>query len=303
MADIILHHYDLLPFSEKIRRILAYKDLPWRSVEQPIMMPKPDLQALTGGYRRIPVLQIGADVYCDTACMARRIEELHPARPVIPAAQAGLIAIVEDWADHRLFMQAVPPTLVGLLPNLPAGFIDDRVRMSPAFSQEAVLAAAPQALGQLKLSLDRLEAQLTGRDFLLGADFTLADAACHHVVWFTRNNPAVYAEVTARPALAAWVARIDGFGPGRPEPLSAADALAIARAATPAHRDGDPSLSAGESKVGDEVGITADDYGPEATAGRITAIAADRITIERDDAALGAVAVHFPRAGYRVVRR
>ena len=71
MAEIIFHHYALSPFSEKIRRILAFKGLPWRAVDQPVMMPKPDLIALTGGYRRIPVLQIGADVYCDTALIAR----------------------------------------------------------------------------------------------------------------------------------------------------------------------------------------------------------------------------------------
>ena len=78
MAEIIFHHYALSPFSEKIRRILAFKGLLWRAVDQPLMMPKPDLIALTGGYRRIPVLQIGADVYCDTALIARRLDTLYP---------------------------------------------------------------------------------------------------------------------------------------------------------------------------------------------------------------------------------
>ncbi len=112
MSAIIFHHYPLSPFSEKIRRILAYKGLPWCSVQQPLMMPKPDLVALTGGYRRIPVLQIGADVYCDTALIARRLDELYPAKPLLPPAQAGLIGMVEDWADHRLFFQCVPPVIV-----------------------------------------------------------------------------------------------------------------------------------------------------------------------------------------------
>ena len=62
MADILLHHYDNSPFSEKIRLALGLKRLAWRSVIQPNMMPKPHLVPLTGGYRRIPVLQIGADV-------------------------------------------------------------------------------------------------------------------------------------------------------------------------------------------------------------------------------------------------
>ncbi|MEY4577459.1 MAG: hypothetical protein RL701_2162, partial [Pseudomonadota bacterium] len=68
MTDaLILHHYEASPFSEKIRRILAYKQQPWTAVRAPAVMPKADLLALTGGYRKIPVLQVGNHVYCDTA--------------------------------------------------------------------------------------------------------------------------------------------------------------------------------------------------------------------------------------------
>ena len=64
--DFILHHYDTSPFSEKVRLLFGLRDLAWKSVIQPTIMPKPELTPLTGGYRRIPVLQIGADVYCDS---------------------------------------------------------------------------------------------------------------------------------------------------------------------------------------------------------------------------------------------
>ena len=96
MTDIILHHYDLSPFSEKIRRVLAYKKIAWHAVEQPIMAPKPELTPLTGGYRRIPVMQIGADIYCDTALIARVLEARHPEPSVLPAALAGSIGLIED---------------------------------------------------------------------------------------------------------------------------------------------------------------------------------------------------------------
>jgi glutathione S-transferase len=94
MAEVVLHHYPLSPFSEKIRRVLAYKEIPWRAVEQPIMAPKPDLTPLTGGYRRIPVLQIGADIYCDTALMVRVLERLYPARPTLPPTLAGAASVI-----------------------------------------------------------------------------------------------------------------------------------------------------------------------------------------------------------------
>ena len=67
MDTLILHHYPASPFAEKIRRVLAFKQLAYRSVIIPDVMPKPDVLALTGGYRRTPILQIGADIYCDTA--------------------------------------------------------------------------------------------------------------------------------------------------------------------------------------------------------------------------------------------
>src|ERR1700720_4727412 len=65
MTDIILHHYETSPYAEKVRLGLGLKGLAWASVEIPVIMPKPDLTALTGGYRKPPVLQIGADLYCD----------------------------------------------------------------------------------------------------------------------------------------------------------------------------------------------------------------------------------------------
>ena len=100
MADeIILHHYDTSPFSEKVRVMLGVKGLSWRSVIQPVIMPKPELVPLTGGYRRIPVLQIGADVYCDTQCIMAEIERRH-ARPPVSGIRSGL-GMMLGWITER----------------------------------------------------------------------------------------------------------------------------------------------------------------------------------------------------------
>ena len=53
MTDIILHHYETSPYAEKVRLGLGLKGLAWASVEIPVIMPKPDLTALTGGYRKM----------------------------------------------------------------------------------------------------------------------------------------------------------------------------------------------------------------------------------------------------------
>jgi glutathione S-transferase len=52
MSALILHHYPTSPFAEKIRLVLGFKKLDWQGVTIPMVMPKPDLMPLTGGYRR-----------------------------------------------------------------------------------------------------------------------------------------------------------------------------------------------------------------------------------------------------------
>lgn len=298
MTEMLFHHYPLSPFSEKVRRVLAYKQLPWRAVEQPIMAPKPELTPLTGGYRRIPVLQIGADVYCDTALILRVIEKRHPTPSCLPAPLAGAISLLEDWADHRLFMQTVPPTVVRLIDQLPPAFFADRAAMTPAFTREALLAGAPHALSQALISLDRLDSQLQQTPFVLGDSFTLADAACFHPVWFMQHGGELFEGVRARPALSAWFDRITAFGSGTGTPLAALDALSIARAATPTDVLGgtaDPVYPAGS-----EVSVVPDDYGQEETRGRVARVSADEIVVLRTDPEVGEMAVHYPRAGYRI---
>src|SRR3954467_11551808 len=117
MTDVILHHFDNSPFSEKIRLILGFKQLAWRSVEVPRLLPKPDVVALTGGYRRTPFLQLGADIYCDTALMARVINGLAPQPPLYPTSAGGLQHLIAQWADSTLFWTAIP------YPTQPAGIV------------------------------------------------------------------------------------------------------------------------------------------------------------------------------------
>jgi glutathione S-transferase len=300
MADLILHHYPQSHFAEKIRRILAYKKLPWRGVEQPFMMPKPDLLPLTGGNRRIPVLQIGADIYCDSALIARHIEALHPTPVCLPPAQAGLIGLIEAWAGQVLMFQVLLPTFVELMPHLPPEFLIDRAAMSPRLSKEAVLSGAPHALEQTDISLNHLEAQLHDGLYLLGQTFSLADASCFYPLWLFKNSPLLFAHIEARPALAAWFARIEAFGAGEMTAMAATEALAIARAAEPAAITATDSIRVNDIGVGDEVAVVADDYGVEESCGTVTRLTAELISIRRRDPALGNLAVHFPRAGYRL---
>ena len=78
MTEAVLHHYPISPFAEKVRAMLGFKGMSWKSVQIPLFMPKPDVIALTGGYRKTPILQLGADIYCDTTLIARVLDRLKP---------------------------------------------------------------------------------------------------------------------------------------------------------------------------------------------------------------------------------
>ena len=110
MSDLILHHYPSSPFAEKIRLVLGYKNLAWKSVVIPQIMPKPDVQALTGGYRKTPILQIGADIYCDTSLICDVLEHLAPTPSLYPEPGKGLARTLAQWADSTLFWAAWPTT-------------------------------------------------------------------------------------------------------------------------------------------------------------------------------------------------
>lgn len=107
MSELILHHYPTSPFAEKARLLLGFKGLSWRSVNIPPMMPKPDLTALTGGYRKTPVLQIGADIYCDTALIARRLEQEKASPALFPEGREMIAASFAAWADSVVFQHGV----------------------------------------------------------------------------------------------------------------------------------------------------------------------------------------------------
>lgn len=302
MAELILHQYDASPFSEKVRRVLAFKGLAWRAVEQPMWNPKPELTPLTGGYRRIPVLQIGADIYCDTACILRVLEARQPEPTIFPAACAGAVELLAWWADRQLFQVVVGVVLGEIGHALPAEFRRDREQMAPGLNFDELARHAPHALAQLRAFCRALDRQLAASPFVAGECFTAADAACFHTLWFSRMAPSAEPILAAHASIQTWLARVERIGGGQRTPMPAAEALTIASAASPATAlrvtPNDPSGLA----AGTPVTVTPDDYAFDPVAGELLGLDAADIAIRRQDPALGELAVHFPRAGFVINR-
>jgi glutathione S-transferase len=300
---VILHQYDLSPFSEKIRKILGFKNAPWQAVTQSMWLPRPHLTPMTGAYRRIPVLQIGADVYCDTRLIARKLDELFPDPPLYPRGLEAAADALTQWADRHMFGTTVPQVFTALGAMMPPQLMADRKKMRPDLDPAVLMALVPDFRNELRAWGAALDRTLAQGGFLLGPTFSVADAAVYHVLWFVRNAPDAGAILAAFPGVQRWLAEIDGMGQGKREELSAEDALAIAKAADPktARRAdaGDPNGLA----PGTKVAISSDDLPQDRFEGEVLALAPDEVVILRESPECGAIALHFPRAGYRIAVR
>ncbi|MGZ3375819.1 MAG: glutathione S-transferase family protein [Phenylobacterium sp.] len=298
MADeIILHHYDTSPFSEKVRVMLGIKGLSWRSVIQPVIMPKPELIPLTGGYRRIPVLQIGADIYCDTQVILAEIEARHRKPDVIKGADWA----VNLWAD-RLFFQATVAVVFGEIGDaVPADFIADREKLSGRpFDVTVMKAAAGPMKAQWRAQAAWIERGLASNDFLGGSTPSLSDIAAYMNIWWLGRAAAGPASelLAGLPKTVGWRERVKALGHGRRTDMTGAEALEIARQSMPAPAPGGDPADPSGLKPGDRVAVRADDYGRDAIEGRLVSVSPERITIARDAGELDLTHVHFPRVGY-----
>lgn len=304
MSDLILHHYDGSPFSEKVRLILGYKSLAWKSVKVPVMLPKPDVVALTGGYRRTPFLQVGADIYCDTELMCRAIDAMAPQPPLYPVAASGMQHVLAQWADSTLFWSAIPYTMqpagvahifAGAPPEFLKAFGADRAAMTPNLRRATV----PDATAQLTSYFGWLEAEFADRrPFLLGAHPCIADFSVAQSLWYIRRAPPVATVLTPFPKLIAWYERMAAFGHGSPEKMTSGEALDLA-AQTNKHAECHVEPGAG-FEAGDAVTVSPTDYATDLVSGTLVGLTQHEVVIERHDDRAGRLHVHFPRIGYQV---
>jgi glutathione S-transferase len=308
-TDLVLHHYPRSPFAEKVRIAFGLKRLPRRSVIQPRIAPKPQLVPLTGGYRRIPVLQIGADIYCDTRCILAELERRFPEPTLYPAGTRGQADIIAAWADRALFANTLglvfglngdrfPTELHADRASFTSGKFDgwDSVKM-----REQLLALRDQFRIHLAWLSDWLA---HGDAFLLGKAPSLADLAVYHPLWYARGNLGESEGLAEHPRVLAWMDRIASLGHGTVEELSPEQALETARRCEPAAAS--HSIIAadqdGPFTEGMMLSVTPLDWGFDPVIGAFVSAGHDSIALRREDPDVGTTVVHFPRAGFAIAR-
>jgi glutathione S-transferase len=299
MPTLILHHYPMSPFSEKIRAMLGYTDLSWQSCITREMPPRPLLARLAGGYRKIPVAQMGADVFCDSHIIAAEIAQLSnkPALDLenLDAVQQAFITKVDlDLFFACLFAAGTMKLNIKVLKAMSlldvGRFLLDRINMG---RKAKVRAVSPLKAKELVIAhLADLEQRLS-QDFLFGQQPTHTDFSTYHTLWFI-HELAESPLLKDHPRLLNWMARMKAFGHGTSQQINEVQALKAAQA--------EPRAIAQEYRqdalIGQTVSIAPADYGCEPTTGVLVGVMPNRWIIARQDAELGTLHVHFPRQGY-----
>ena len=292
MADdrLILHHHDPSPFAEKIRLAFGIKRLAWSSVQIPMAMPKPDLTALTGGYRGTPVLQIGADIYCDSRLIVAELERRFPDPPLLrsgPLMNFGL----QHWSDEAVFPPGAALVMHECAAAMPDGLLIERAKYFTdldfaRFGQDAAYFSE-----QLSAHAALIEAQLgDGRNYLLGDAPEWADIGAYFPLWMLGGRVASGPSILAgRSALARWQVRMAAFGTGERSEISSQEAIDIARSANLA-----------DDPAGDAVRVFPVAHPETAVSGTLIESGDSEIMIRRHDDRVGNLAIHFPRIGYRI---
>jgi len=300
-TPIILHQYDISPFSQKAQKMLALKGLSWTSVEMPMVAPKPHVEALTGGYRGTPVLQMGADVFVDNWMIARALDDAAPNAPVIntrgPLSDGALYA----WGE-RLFTPLLHSALAAYQSQWDADFLADRKRVFPDVDFDTLAVGDPDRHSQVRAYLSAVEAELARCANYLGGEH--ADSWDIHVwgmVWMIHSAlPDLVPIVEGYSGVVAWYERMVALGTGARTDAEIAVAWESLNAVEPRAFPATPADEPLKAWLGQSVQISAGSADRGGARGRLLAVDHEQVVLAVTPLEGVDAQVWFPRFGYHL---
>lgn len=208
MGTLNLYQYTISPFTEKVRRVLTFKQIAWNPIECHYE-DKTNLLAVTGGkWTRVPVAEWDGEVVFNSADIIKWIDRKSPARRAIPEGALGLCEIIDHWADNTLFM----PILMLVIPDLLDAADDPKLKENRqkliGMTTEQMRKGADTHRENLRALARMIDTQLAGKDYFLGGGFTMADASLYHPFFFLALNPPAFAIVKDCSNLMRWYERV-----------------------------------------------------------------------------------------------
>ena len=300
-ANLILHHYDISPFSQKAQKMMGLKGLAWQSIEMPMIAPKPDVEQLTGGYRGTPVLQIGADVFIDNWMIARAIDQFAADGPLINARGALVDAALYAWGE-RLFTPLLHSALATYKSRWDADFLADRKQVFPDVDFDTLEMADPDRRSQVRAYLGAVQAQLErGGSFLGGAQADSGDIHAWGMVWMIYSAlPDLVPFVEALPELVAWYQRVEVLGIGVREDVTIEVAWDAIRSGYTQRLPDTPAEEPFSEWLGQAVHVSAGSADRGSVAGRLLAVDHEQVVLAVEPLPGFEAQVWFPRFGYHL---
>ncbi|KAF2492900.1 hypothetical protein BU16DRAFT_93411 [Lophium mytilinum] len=319
--NIVLFHYPFSPYARRVIWYLAIRGIEYAQCLQPPVMPRADLDALGVKYRRIPVMAIGRDVYCDTRLILRKLEEMFPdgALGATGPEQKAIERLLEKWMiEGPVFSRAASliPTSFPTM-NDPT-FMKDRTQFSGRpWDKAAMEKGRPESIAYMRSAFEFLETTLLadGRDWILKTDKpSLADIeAIWPFDWLADMKGSLPPNVVSAeqfPRVFSWIARwraaVKAAKAAVPKPVTlkgpeAAKLILEADFAEPSSVDANDPLGLTE---GVEVEVYPTDSGfLNRDRGPLVTLTQDEVAVASRSREGGQeIRIHAPRTGFRVTK-
>lgn len=135
-------------------------------------LPREVLQSLNINYRRIPILAIGRDIYCDTRLIISKLEQLFPENKLSASTSDGKAMewLLQNWTIDGGPFGRTAQLIPSNAPHMnDEAWVADRKEMSGReFTKKSVDASRPEALAHARMNFEFMEAVLgDGRRFIL----------------------------------------------------------------------------------------------------------------------------------------
>ena len=300
-STLILHQYDISPFSQKAQKMMGLKGLAWSSVEMPLIAPKPDVEALTGGYRGTPVLQIGADVFVDNWMIARALDQAAPGTPPLNARGPLSDDALYAWGE-RLFTPLLHTAFATYKSEWEADFLADRKRVFPDVDFDTLSVGDLDRHSQVRAYLGAVEAELGIKGTFLGGE--QADSWDIHVwgmAWMIRSALSDLAPIIdGFPRLVKWYDRMAAIGTGGRDDVDIEVAWRALRSSQGRSLPTTPEDEPLGQWVGQVVSVAAGSADRGGASGRLLAVDHEQVVLAVEPLAGVEAQVWFPRFGYHV---
>jgi glutathione S-transferase len=293
---------------KKIMALLGYTKLDWYSELTSKGVPRPVQEILVGNYsRRIPILQIGADIYCDTKEICHQIAEISGIEELsfyhLSKEQQHFADELEYEFGRAVVAKLTPMELIiSYFKHIPmkdaCTFLIDRLKLKSKMKENNPLNEKSNVEWTKFLIqyFKKIDNKLENHSFLsLEASPNYIDFTTYTHIWYSKRvNNLKYAKDLTN--IRRWLKRMDSYDLGNYKELSEGEAIEAAKQNKPKSLDN--SLLNRTNKLNKSTSITINDglsFIMEPVQGILLGENDKKSILKRENRTIGTVHVHLPK--------